>query len=743
MTKSWRRGSRFTAFRTGFNNERPIALIQVNMRIHIILNSHLDPVWLWRREQGIDEVIATARTACNLLEEFPQIHITRGEAWFYETVERLDPQLFGRIRTLVAAGRWHIVGGWYVQPDCNHASPESYLRHGRIGGRYFREKFGVKVNTGYNVDSFGHNANLPDYYAAAGISNYVMMRPDRDEKPDLPGNVFRWRSQHWAEMRVFRIAKSYCTSGPDPVAHIATNIEEALAEATPGMGQTMCFVGVGNHGGGPTRDEIRWVLDHLDYKPGVTLQFSHPDAFFESISSFPLPVYQGELQHHAVGCHSAASRIKRELRAAENLLSQAQCAVPEANLDEPWKKVLFATFHDILPGSAIASAMADIYDDLGYARSAARELITGAIRIRNASLPGNECQRLIFDNLGGRIFTGCIHVEPWLGFAWEEEANAPHFRLEDENGVAVPCQRVEQEALTPVYAFAVQLTIPAGGRRILLLRKLHGRATPPVRLAGDRDAAASCIGNGVIRAVGAADGVSSLTAAGREYLASPVAVAVYEDASDTWSHGQTSYSTSGLFQFSGDGRWIHQECGQLLNSSFTVMSGGGCALHYSMATEKDSPVLRLHLRLGWQGLHRIAKLLIRPDFAACDRIDGCQGGTVPRRLDGEEYPFFNFIALTGQSRGLAVVSADVFGADVQPDGTIRLTLLRSPYYAHHAPTAAPDTSMHAVTDQGEHDYHISIIPMQGLDLEAIADEAYRQTRPVCFSECTLGMGGRG
>ena len=68
MTKSWRRGSRFTAFRTGFNNERPIALIQVNMRIHIILNSHLDPVWLWRREQGIDEVIATARTACNLLE---------------------------------------------------------------------------------------------------------------------------------------------------------------------------------------------------------------------------------------------------------------------------------------------------------------------------------------------------------------------------------------------------------------------------------------------------------------------------------------------------------------------------------------------------------------------------------------------------------------------------------------------------------------------------------------------------
>ena len=31
--------------------------------VHIILNSHLDPVWLWRLEQGIDEALSTARTA--------------------------------------------------------------------------------------------------------------------------------------------------------------------------------------------------------------------------------------------------------------------------------------------------------------------------------------------------------------------------------------------------------------------------------------------------------------------------------------------------------------------------------------------------------------------------------------------------------------------------------------------------------------------------------------------------------
>ena len=61
--------------------------------LHVILNSHLDPVWLWSRAQGEDAAIATARTTCDLLDEYPEIHATRGEAWFYETVERFDPAL--------------------------------------------------------------------------------------------------------------------------------------------------------------------------------------------------------------------------------------------------------------------------------------------------------------------------------------------------------------------------------------------------------------------------------------------------------------------------------------------------------------------------------------------------------------------------------------------------------------------------------------------------------------------------
>lgn len=110
-------------------------MAQKKLIVHIILNSHLDPVWLWKQEQGIDEVISTARTACDLLDLYPEIHLTRGEAWFYETVEQHDPATFSRLRNHIAGGRLHVVGSWYVQPDCNLASPESYRMHGEMPAR--------------------------------------------------------------------------------------------------------------------------------------------------------------------------------------------------------------------------------------------------------------------------------------------------------------------------------------------------------------------------------------------------------------------------------------------------------------------------------------------------------------------------------------------------------------------------------------------------------------------------------
>ena len=87
--------------------------------IHLIGNAHLDPVWLWDRREGLNEGITTVRTMLDLMDEFPEMTFIRGESAIYQHVEKYDPPTFARIKKMVQAGRWDVVGGTCIQPDTN------------------------------------------------------------------------------------------------------------------------------------------------------------------------------------------------------------------------------------------------------------------------------------------------------------------------------------------------------------------------------------------------------------------------------------------------------------------------------------------------------------------------------------------------------------------------------------------------------------------------------------------------
>ena len=221
------------------------------MIVHMIGNAHIDPVWLWTWEAGVDEALATFRSAADRCDEYPEFIFTRGEAWLYRQVELLDPALFDRIRALVARGQWHITGGQVVQPDLNLPTEIGLRRQFLHGLRYFEEKFGVKPAVGYNVDSFGHPGTLPDILASMGMTAYVFGRPTREDMP-LPAVTFRWRGVGGAEILASRVTPWYLTRYED----LEPVIRQSAA-AGSALGHAMCFYGVGNHGGGPTKGTDR------------------------------------------------------------------------------------------------------------------------------------------------------------------------------------------------------------------------------------------------------------------------------------------------------------------------------------------------------------------------------------------------------------------------------------------------------------------------------------------------------
>jgi alpha-mannosidase len=110
--------------------------------LHMIGNAHIDPVWLWRWQEGCHEVLASFRSALDRMGEDQDFIFVSSSAAFYQWVEQIEPAMFEEIRARVREGRWEIVSGWWIQPDCNIPGGESFVRQGLYGQHYFKEKFG-------------------------------------------------------------------------------------------------------------------------------------------------------------------------------------------------------------------------------------------------------------------------------------------------------------------------------------------------------------------------------------------------------------------------------------------------------------------------------------------------------------------------------------------------------------------------------------------------------------------------
>ncbi len=724
------------------------------LAVHMIGNAHIDPVWLWRWPAGVGEVLATCRAACDLLDEDPGPVFTRSDVWVYQRVEEIDPALFERIRRHAAAGRWAVVGGWYVQPDCNFPREESFKRHIESGRRYFADRFGMRVTVGYNVDSFGHAASLPRILADSGYDSYVMMRPMAHEK-SLPANLFRWQSTEESggvrEVITWRIQGAYCMAARDLSDHVRTSI----AAAVPGVDHVMCFYGVGDHGGGPTREQVTWIHENRDAFSGARLVFSHPRAFFDQVKPLAslLPVEKGELQMHAVGCYSAGRSIKKAAREAEHGLLMAERAlavfgprgaagatgftgasgVPgeRATLERAWEKLMFNQFHDTYGGTAIPAAFEDALAQMGGARDDAEGVLTAALYRHAVGLPPYKWQRIVALNASEAAFEGFIEWEPWLG-GWKTFDGW----LADEAGAPVPFQLLPSPSLANMPGVLLwPARLGPGQMRSWSIR----RGDPPKVPRTDLATAGNAVSSGRWH-VAAADGRGLLSIVDRESTdPSPaipgISLDVLDDPSDTWSHGIDRYAGSLLGSFAPTGLRI-EEAGPV-RAALRV----DARFHQSTATVwarlyRGDPRIALEVRIDWREKLRILKLVLPVSDMASERLDGVPGGGAVRPQDGRECPVIDWtlVRRRGERRPgehrFGVALPDCSALDSSPQA-LRCTLLRSPVYAWHDPARLPSDRALRFLDQGEHTFRFALLPdADPRSVNALALAMHRP--PVCI-----------
>lgn len=330
---------------------------------HLICNAHLDPVWLWEWEEGAAEAISTFRTAADLCEENDAFIFNHNEVILYEWVREYEPELFARIQKLVKKGRWHIMGGWYLQPDCNMPSGESFVRQILIGRQYFKKFFGVTPTVAINFDPFGHSRGLVQIMAKSGFKGYLFGRPTWDFLT-LENDAFIWKGFDGSEIHARRFPGWYNTHLGNAQKLVESRINECTA-----AGDTIAPIlwGVGNHGGGPSHKDLKDIQAFVDKRKDV--KHSTPDAYFSELirSKRKLPERAEDINPWAVGCYTSQVKIKQRHRQLENELYATEKMVtaaafqnamnyPEDELHEAQRDLAYGEFHDILPGSSIQPA---------------------------------------------------------------------------------------------------------------------------------------------------------------------------------------------------------------------------------------------------------------------------------------------------------------------------------------------------------------------------------------------------
>jgi alpha-mannosidase len=710
--------------------------------LHMIGNAHLDPVWLWQWQEGFQETKATFRSALDRMSESDDFLFTSSSAAMYEWVEHNDPPLFAEIKQRIDEGRWQIVGGWWVQADCNIPSGESFVRQGVYGQHYFKSKFGVTASVGYNVDSFGHHGMLPQILLKSGMPYYVFMRPTPNEK-GLPGRLFWWESDDGSRVLTFRIPYEYCTWGKD----LDKYVRRCIAELKEPFHEIMCFYGVGNHGGGPTKENLQSIRRLNNDLDSSELIFSTPNQFFSTVSAQPLPfpVVHDDLQHHASGCYAAHSGVKRWNRQAENLLLTAEkyailadwlTGQPyPAEFDRAWKNVLFNQFHDILAGTSIEAAYDDARNLYGESLSIANRALNNATQsiAWQINIPPEEGMKPIVV-FNPHAWAGKVNVELEFGRLKEHEV------LLDDADRQVPVQVVQSWATTRGrnrLSFIADLP-PLGYRVYRVASRPAETTVAPIEasdtvLENDRFRLEIDPQTGYISSL--YDKQYRLNVF-RDAAARPV---VIDDRSDTWSHDVIAFNQAiGMFTARSVKLVEH---GPVKSVIRIVSEYGSSRLVQDVTMYRELEQIDVHVTVDWREEFKMLKLKFPVNFNFLKPTYEIPYGHIERPVNGEEEPGQSWVDLSGEARdadvlyGLSLLNDGKYSFDVF-NKELSLTVLRSPIYAHHDPYVPQPEHLYSFIDHGIQRFTYTLLPHAGSWEQAgtVKRAAELNQRPITLIE---------
>lgn len=349
--------------------------------VYAIGHCHIDTCWLWPFAETKRKVARSWSNQCDLMDRYPEHRFTCSQAQQFKWLKTYYPFVFDRVKSYVKKGRFHPIGGSWVEHDTNIPSGESLVRQFLYGQRLFESNFGERCRTFWLPDTFGYSAQLPQLCQLAGMQRFFTQKLSWNNINNFPHTTFNWVALDGSQVLCHMTpAETYTAS-----AHFGDLKRSISQHKSLDQDKTSLLVfGKGDGGGGPTFEHLeklrrcRGLSDKVGLLPRVKMNTS-VDEFFDQLQNkaangVKFTTWYGELYFELHrGTYTSQANIKRNNRTAEFLLREIEYLAtlatvgntinnykyPKEDIDNMWESVLLCQFHDCLPGSSIEMC----YDD--------------------------------------------------------------------------------------------------------------------------------------------------------------------------------------------------------------------------------------------------------------------------------------------------------------------------------------------------------------------------------------------
>ncbi|MCA9888557.1 MAG: alpha-mannosidase [Anaerolineae bacterium] len=707
-------------------------------------HAHIDVAWLWQLGHTRRKAGRTFSNVLRLMEQYPDYHFTQSQPQLYKYTEQVYPEIFEGIKQRVAEGRWELIGGTWVEPDCNATGPESLARQFLLGRTYFRKHFG-DVDTGvlWLPDTFGYSWALPQLIKQAGMDYFITHKMSWNQYNQMPFQLLWWQGIDGTKVLTHFLTTP---SGSELLPYSTTyngvvNAQEIIGtwenfHQKETYNELITAYGYGDGGGGPTREMIE-NIESLKAMPGTPkVRPGTVKEFLDNIEATvadDLPTWNGEfyLELHR-GTLTSQARNKWNNRKSEFLLHDAELLAamaaqyagaeyPSEAFNEAWELVCLNQFHDILPGSSITPVYEDSTRDYAHirelgegARDAALSALASIFPVQTSVVAVNPT-----GFTGNRV--GVVHGEVSTGLA--PVGGAPLMTQATQDGLIVDLPDMAAFSVTPLQniqtaaPFTSSLEVNEQGDTLVIENSLMAvtfAANGDITSIYDKEASREVLTEGET---------------GNQILA-------MEDRPLAWDAWDVDI-------------FIDDRVEKLDNpTSVSVIESGPvrAAVEVAYAYRSSTVTQRIYIyhnskridfdtHVDWHESHILLKAAFPVDILSPTATFDIQWGNVERnthRNTSWDWGRFETAAqkwadLSEGNYGVALLNDSKYGYDVLHN-VMRLSLLKS--------ATMPDP----VADQGKHKMVYSLLPHTGDWRNGVPENAYDLNDPVLLVPISGGSG---